>query len=74
MIQSPKVQQTRSFVWLNDNKPEDGSVEIRNLTSAYTIVNLIGPNASKLLADVSNTATSLEDFKPMTSKVRTLYD
>ncbi|KAK3086664.1 hypothetical protein FSP39_021587 [Pinctada imbricata] len=66
---SPTSQQTRSINWLQDNLPEDGSVELQDVTSAYAGINVIGPHAPQLLADVSDTSTSLQDFKPMTAKV-----
>lgn len=66
---APTSQQTRSFAWLKNHCPLDGSVQITDVTSAYSGLNLIGPHAQQLLADVSDISTTLTDFKPMTCKV-----
>ncbi|XP_033755629.1 pyruvate dehydrogenase phosphatase regulatory subunit, mitochondrial-like [Pecten maximus] len=68
-IISPASQQTRSLAWLQRFQPDDGSVQIRDITSAYAGINVIGPHAQQLLADVTDISTTLKDFKPMTCKV-----
>ena len=45
----PTAQQTRAFAWLNEHKPSDGSVQINDVTSMYTAINVIGPKAQELL-------------------------
>ena len=47
--------------WIRDHAPADGSVEVEDVTSAYTCVGLWGPQARSILealtpADVSNSA------------------
>ena len=66
---APTSQQTRSFTWLRKHCPLDGSVQITDVTSAYSGLNVIGPHAQQLLADVSDTSTTLTDFKPMTCQI-----
>ena len=66
----PATQQTRASVWLRRHLPEDGSVQVRDVTSMYSGINLIGPHAQQLLGDVSDVSTDKLDFKPMTYKVR----
>lgn len=66
---SPTSQQTRSLNWLRKHRPLDGSVEIRDVTSAYAGINVIGPHAPQLLYDVSGINTSRQEFKQMTCKV-----
>lgn len=66
---SPTSQQTRSLNWLLKHRPLDGSVEIRDVTSAYAGINVIGPHAPQLLNDVSGVKTSRQEFKQMTCKV-----
>ncbi|XP_061163484.1 pyruvate dehydrogenase phosphatase regulatory subunit, mitochondrial-like [Saccostrea echinata] len=66
---SPTSQQTRSLNWLLKHRPADGSVEIRDVTSAYAGINVIGPHAPQLLNDVSGVKTSRQEFKQMTCKV-----
>lgn len=66
---SPTSQQTRSLAWLRKHCPLDGSVQITDVTSAYSGLNVIGPHAQQLLADVSDISTTMKDFKPMTCQV-----
>jgi sarcosine dehydrogenase len=47
--------------WIRSNAPTDGSVIVRDLTSARAVINLVGPKAREVLRaacedDVSNTA------------------
>jgi len=58
--------------WLQKHLPKDGSVQIRDVTSMYSGLNLIGPHAQQLLSDVTETSTAKHDFKPMTSQVKLL--
>ena len=66
----PATQQTRASFWLRRHLPEDGSVQVRDVTSMYSGINLIGPHAQQLLGDVSDISTDRSDFKAMTYKVR----
>ena len=49
--------------------PKDGSVQIRDVTSMYSAITLIGPHAQELLAEVTEASTTKSDFKFMTCKV-----
>ena len=47
--------------WIRSNSPDDGSVDIRDLTSARAVVNIVGPKSREVLQsvcedDVSNAA------------------
>lgn len=66
---APTLQQTRCMYWLQKHLPKDGSVQVRDVTSMYSGLNLIGPHAQQLLSDVTETSTSKADFKPMTCQV-----
>lgn len=66
---APTSQQTRSLAWLRKHCPLDGSVMISDLTSAFSGLNVVGPHAQQLLADVTDTSMTLNDFKPMTCQV-----
>ena len=70
---APTTQQTRSLFWLHTHLPKDGSVQVRDVTSMYSGLNLIGPHAQQLLSDVTETSTSKSDFKPMTCQVSRGY-
>ncbi|XP_041375941.1 pyruvate dehydrogenase phosphatase regulatory subunit, mitochondrial-like isoform X2 [Gigantopelta aegis] len=64
----PATQQTRASFWLRQHLPEDGSVQVRDVTSMYSGINLIGPHAQQLLGDVTDISTDRSDFKVMTCK------
>ena len=66
---SPTAQHTRSWAWLQDHMPKDGSVQISDMTSMYTAINVIGPKAPELLGELTDTPLSKQDFLHMTCKV-----
>ncbi|WAR11522.1 PDPR-like protein, partial [Mya arenaria] len=63
---APTSQQTRCMFWLQKHLPKDGSVQVRDVTSMYSGLNLVGPHAQQLLSDVTETSTLKHDFKQMT--------
>ncbi|KAK6174464.1 hypothetical protein SNE40_017735 [Patella caerulea] len=65
----PATQQTRALSWLQRNLPADGSVQVRDVTSMYSGINVIGPHAQQLLADVTDVSTTKKDFNVMTCKI-----
>jgi len=64
----PTAQQTRSYVWLRDHLPQDGSVQLTDVTSMYTSVNVIGPRAQELLSELTDISLAKQDFYSMTYK------
>ena len=66
----PTAQQTRSFAWLKQHLPADGSVLLSDVTSMYTAINVIGPKAQELLAELTDTPLGKQDFLHMHCKVR----
>ncbi|XP_052816220.1 pyruvate dehydrogenase phosphatase regulatory subunit, mitochondrial-like isoform X2 [Mya arenaria] len=66
---APTSQQTRCMFWLQKHLPKDGSVQVRDVTSMYSGLNLVGPHAQQLLSDVTETSTLKHDFKQMTCQV-----
>ncbi|KAK3581173.1 hypothetical protein CHS0354_024706 [Potamilus streckersoni] len=66
---APTNQQTKCLAWLHKHMPKDGSVQVRDVTSMYSGLNLIGPHAEQLLSDVSDKPIDQVNFKPMTCKV-----
>ena len=64
----PATQQARAWAWLALHMPKDGSVHVRDVTSMFSGINIIGPHAQQLLADVSDISTARSDFRPMTCK------
>lgn len=67
MIVSPTSQSTRSMKWLKSHVPENGSVFLSDVTSLYTALNVIGPKAKYLLAELSD--ENFNDFARMTCRV-----
>ncbi|KAJ8686178.1 hypothetical protein QAD02_021972 [Eretmocerus hayati] len=59
---SPTLQQTRIYRWMSGHLPSDHSVGLNDVTSKYTVVNVIGPKASQLLAELSNSDLKLAPF------------
>ncbi|ESO10632.1 hypothetical protein HELRODRAFT_109032, partial [Helobdella robusta] len=64
----PTVQQTRSYVWMRDHLPRDGSVQLTDVTSMYTALNVIGPKAQELLSELTDRSLKKKDFMFMTHK------
>src|SRR5258708_6888367 len=54
--------------WIRDHAPEDGSVFIEDVTSAYACIGLWGPVAREILQPVTPTDISHEAFPFMTSR------
>ena len=51
--------------WITNHLPSDGSIQVTDMTSSFSGINLIGPHAHLLLDDVSNVATDKKGFRPM---------
>lgn len=52
--------------WLTEHLPEDGSIQIKNLTNAYTILVLAGPKSRDVLqAAAPDYDLSADAFKPL---------
>ncbi len=58
--------------WLRVNMPEDGSVTLEDVTSAYACIGLWGPKARDILAKVTPNDISNENFPYMTAKYITV--
>lgn len=67
---SPTSQQTRIYQWMSRHLPADHSVGLNDVTSKYTVINLVGPKATGLLSELSNSDINLS---PFTYKVISLY-
>ena len=66
----PTAQQTRSFAWLQRHLPRSGrTVQLSDVTSMYTAINVIGPKAQELLAELTDTPLDTHNFPSMTCKV-----
>ena len=58
--------------WVRSNSPDDGSVQIRDLTSANAVVNLCGPMAREVLQAVCEDDVSNESFRYATAREITI--
>lgn len=67
---SPTSQQTRVFEWMRSHLDPDGSVTLKDLTSMYTVINVVGHKARQLLSELSNSSLNLHSF---TYRVRNFY-
>lgn len=54
---------THDFDWIERNIPEGLNAQLVDVTSAYSVLSLMGPNARKILQDVTRDDVSNEAFK-----------
>ncbi|XP_001607504.2 pyruvate dehydrogenase phosphatase regulatory subunit, mitochondrial [Nasonia vitripennis] len=66
---SPTMQQTRIYQWMSRHLPADHSVGLNDVTSKYTVVNVIGPKATQLLSELSHSDLKLSSFTYKTCNV-----
>ncbi|KAL3289639.1 hypothetical protein HHI36_023048 [Cryptolaemus montrouzieri] len=59
---SPTSQQTRIYEWMNRNLPTKSSIVLNDVTSMYTVINVVGPKAPDLLKELSNSDLNLPSF------------
>ncbi len=58
--------------WIRDHSPDDGSVMVRDLTSARAVVNLCGPRSREVLQAVCHDDVSNEGFPYATAREITI--
>lgn len=59
---SPTAQQTRIAKWVRRHLPRDGSVSLRDVTSLYTVLYILGPKSRALLEEVTDQEIQVEPF------------
>lgn len=59
---SPTSQQTRAFDWVSRNLPANSTIDINDVTSMYTVINVVGPKAVALLSELSNNDMKFAPF------------
>ncbi|ETN67554.1 nad dehydrogenase [Anopheles darlingi] len=59
---SPSSQQTRIYQWMSRNLPSDASVQLNDVTSMYTVINVVGPKSTLLMSELSNSDVRLAPF------------
>lgn len=59
---SPTSQQTRCFHWMRRFLPTDGSIDLKDVTSMYSVINVVGPKARMLLSELSQSDINLQPF------------
>ncbi len=66
LLMSPSIQQMRSYAWLKWHLPRDRSVYLEDVTSLYTTLCLMGPNAEAVMARIvaPDELERLEAMKP----------
>lgn len=62
------VTEVRDFDWLKRHFPEDSNIVLTNLTSAYVMVGIMGPESRNLLSALTETDLSNEAFPFATAK------
>ncbi|XP_076169845.1 pyruvate dehydrogenase phosphatase regulatory subunit, mitochondrial [Ptiloglossa arizonensis] len=68
MMIAPTIQQTRCKHWINRHLPEDGSVAVSDVTSAYTAICIMGPATRQLLSELTDTDLNPKSFPFFTFK------
>lgn len=59
---SPSSQQTKIFDWMSRNLPGDKTVSLNDVTSMYTVINVVGPKSRNLISELSGTEVKLLPF------------
>ncbi|XP_023222098.1 pyruvate dehydrogenase phosphatase regulatory subunit, mitochondrial-like [Centruroides sculpturatus] len=59
---SPTSQQTRLSEWMEKNLPTDGSISFNDVTSMYTVLNVVGPKSKELMTELTKTNMSIPSF------------
>lgn len=59
---SPTSQQTRIYEWMRRNLPSGSSITLSDVTSMYTVINVVGPKARALISELSKTDFNLQSF------------
>ena len=62
----------RASWWIKNHLPSDGSVSIKEMTSAYAVINVIGPKSRDLLEKLTNADISNKGFLFGTCKAFTI--
>jgi sarcosine dehydrogenase len=62
----------RASWWLKNHLPADGSVSVQEVTSAYAVINVIGPKSRELLQKLTNADVGNEGFAFGTCKSFTI--
>lgn len=61
---SPSSQQTRIYEWMSNNLPSDhASIKLSDETSMYTVINVVGPKAYRLMSELTNSDVNLPPFR-----------
>lgn len=74
MMIAPTIQQTRCKNWVNRHLPEDSSVTLSDMTSAYTAICIMGPATRQLLSELTDTDLSSKNFPFFTFKVKRQFE
>lgn len=59
---SPTSQQTRVYERMTRNLPDNSTIVLNDVTSMYTVINVVGPKATELLNELSNSDMNLAPF------------
>ena len=72
LIVSGAATSARDFVWVRDHIPGDASAVLTDVTSAYAVLGVMGPNSRALLSQLTDDDMSNEAFPYLTSREITL--
>jgi len=63
------AQTTRDFDWIKRNIRDSERVELTDVTNAYSVISVMGPNARRLLAGLTDTDLSNTAFPFLTARL-----
>ena len=72
LIVSGAATSARDFVWIRDHIRSDASAVLTDVTSAYVVLGVMGPNARALLSQLTDDDMSNEAFPYLTSREITM--
>ncbi len=68
LVVTAGTSQTRDLAWLRRQLPDEANAVVTDVTSGYVVLSVMGPNARRLLAEVTPADLSNEAFPFGTSK------
>ncbi|XP_013789271.1 pyruvate dehydrogenase phosphatase regulatory subunit, mitochondrial-like [Limulus polyphemus] len=66
---SPTAQETRINQWMQKRLPSDGSVALSDVTSMYTVLNVVGPKSKELMTELTQSDMNMPAFTSQTLHV-----
>ncbi|OAF69349.1 hypothetical protein A3Q56_02926 [Intoshia linei] len=66
---SPTIQQRRSYYWIKRHIKPNSLVKDVDLTSMYTVLNIVGPHSQELLQSITETSLDVVNFPTVSTNI-----